>query len=351
MSSAKAKKRTGPKLDIKHGRVEMNHGSGGRAMTRLIEDLFLKYFDNPILNQQNDQAQLPPDPSRLVMATDSHVISPLFFPGGDIGSLAVHGTVNDIAMAGAWPKYLSVSFILEEGLALIDLKAAVASMAEAAHKAGITIVTGDTKVVERNKGDGLFITTTGIGQLPDSIHMDTSRIQPGDKVIVSGDIGDHGIAVLSQREGLGFETQIRSDTAPLHELVSEMIQQVPDIRCLRDPTRGGLATVLNEWAHQRGLSICLEEDKLPIGPTVSGACELLGMDPLYIANEGKLAAICPPDQADRLIDTMRAHQLGRQAAIIGHISDDNESHVVMRTSFGGQRLVDWLNGEPLPRIC
>jgi hydrogenase expression/formation protein HypE len=339
------------RLDLAKGAVDMSHGSGGRAMAQLIGELFQRYLDNALLTLGNDQALFAPPPGRLVISTDGHVVSPLFFPGGDIGSLAVHGTINDVAMAGARPLYLAAGFILEEGFPLADLARIVESMANAANAAGVPVVTGDTKVVERGKGDGVFITTTGIGVVPDGILISGDRAEPGDAILVSGSIGDHGVAILSKRENLGFETEIRSDSAALHELVAAMIAAVPDIHCLRDPTRGGLATTLNELAHQSGVGMQIREDAIPVGPEVAAACELLGLDPLYVANEGKLIAICPSDQADRLLEAMRAHPLGVASSIIGEVVEDPHRFVQMETGFGGSRIVDWLAGEQLPRIC
>lgn len=341
----------GPKLNLKHGIVDLSHGSGGRAMVQLINELFLPAFNNPWLDQKNDQACFPVSSGRMVMSTDAHVISPLFFPGGNIGSLAVHGTVNDIAMAGAKPLYLSASFILEEGFPLADLKTIVSSMADAALAAKVAIIAGDTKVVERGKGDGVFISTTGVGVVPDNVFISGDKAKPGDKVILSGFIGDHGIAVLSQRNNLEFSTKIRSDTAPLNELVARMIDAVPAIHCLRDPTRGGVASTLNEWAVQSRVGFIIDESKIPIRTEVASACELLGIDALYVANEGKLLAICAAQDADKLIKTLQTHPLGKDAAIIGEVVDDPRHLVQLRTKFGGSRLLDWLSGEQLPRIC
>ena len=339
------------RLDIAHGCIEMTHGGGGRAMAQLIEELFLTAFDNEWLRTQDDCAQFAIPASRLVMATDSHVVSPLFFPGGDIGCLSVHGTINDVAMAGARPLYLAASFILEEGFPLADLKRIVESMAQAARQAGVAIVTGDTKVVERGKGDGVFITTTGIGIVAAGVTISASRAQPGDAILLSGAIGEHGMAVLSQRENLSFDTPIQSDTAALHELVAAMVTAVPDIHCLRDPTRGGLATALNEIAQQAGVGMRLQEAAIPVREPVRALGEFLGLDPLYIANEGKLLAICPAAAADKLLAAMRDHPLGQEAAIIGQVVADDHHFVEMKTVFGGSRLVDWLSGEQLPRIC
>lgn len=333
------------------GVIDMSHGSGGRAMAELIESLFVKHFDNALLRQGNDFASFDVDKGRMVMSTDSHVVSPLFFPGGDIGSLAVHGTLNDIAMSGALPLYLSAGFILEEGFPLNELEQIVISMARAAQQAGVAIVCGDTKVVEQGKGDGVFINTTGVGVVPEGVEPSGHKAMPGDRILINGSIGDHGIAVLSKREHLEFETAIESDSAALHTLVADMVTAVPDIHCLRDPTRGGLATTLNELAQQSGVGMCLQEQAIPIRAEVNAACELLGLDPLYIANEGKLVAICAQQHADNLLSVMRDHPLGKEAAIIGEVMADEHHMVEMETRLGGRRVVDWMAGEPLPRIC
>lgn len=338
-------------LDLKHGRVDMSHGSGGRAMAQLIGELFAAAFDNEYLAQGNDGALLPHASGRLVMATDSHVVSPLFFAGGDIGCLSVHGTINDVAVMGARPLYLSASFILEEGFPLADLKRIVESMAHAAREAGVHIVTGDTKVVEQGKGDGVFITTTGVGMARDGIHLSGDRAQPGDKILLSGSIGDHGMAILSQREGLTFSAPIVSDTAALHGLIDAMLDSGAALRVLRDPTRGGLATTLNEIAKQSGVGMMLHESAIAVNQPVEAACEFLGLDPLYVANEGKLIAICAPQDAPRLLQAMRAHPLGREASVIGEVLEDAHGFVQMTTRLGGRRVVDWLAGEQLPRIC
>lgn len=343
-------------LDIKRGRVDMGHGAGGRAASQLIEELFLAAFDNEYLRQGNDGAVFTPPPllpgARLVMATDGHVVSPLFFPGGDVGCLSVHGTVNDVAMSGAQPLYLTASFILEEGYPLADLKRIVDSMAAAARAAGVPIITGDTKVVERGKGDGVFISTTGLGVVAPGVDIAGSNARPGDVVLLSGTIGEHGVAVLSQRESLEFETAIESDTAALHTLVAAMLRAAPGgVRVLRDPTRGGLATTLNEVARQSGAGMLLQETAIPVLGQVDAACELLGLDPLYIANEGKLIAVCASEAADAVLAAMRAHPLGAQAARIGVVTQDPHHFVQMDTRFGGRRVVDWLSGEQLPRIC
>jgi hydrogenase expression/formation protein HypE len=338
-------------IDFKHGRVDMTHGSGGRATAQLVDELFLSAFDNVWLRAQNDSARIVAPHGRMVIATDSHVISPLFFPGGDIGCLSVHGTINDVAMAGAKPLYLAATFVLEEGFPLADLRRIVYSMADAARAAGVPIVTGDTKVVEQGKGDGVFITTTGIGVVPDGVDIAGDRARPGDAILVSGTLGDHGVAIMSLRENLSFETTIESDTAALHELVATMVSAVPGIHCLRDPTRGGLATTLNEIATQSRCGMVIREAALPVKPQVRAACEFLGLDPLYVANEGKLCAIVPAGDATRVLGAMRAHPLGSDAAIIGEVIDDPHHFVQMETSFGGRRNVDWLTGEQLPRIC
>ena len=338
-------------LDIKNGCIDMGHGAGGRASAQLIEELFLAAFDNEWLRQGNDQASFTIPAGRMVMATDAHVVSPLFFPGGDIGCLSVHGTINDVAMSGAQPLYLSASFIIEEGFALSELKRIVDSMAQAARDAGVPVITGDTKVVERGKGDGVFISTTGVGMVPPGIMIDGAAARAGQVILVSGTIGDHGVAIMSKRESLDFETEIKSDTAALHGLVAHMLAAVPGVRVLRDPTRGGLATTLNEIARQSGVGMLLEEAAIPVSPQVDAACEFLGLDPLYVANEGKLVAICAQEDAELLLATMRAHPLGMNAARIGTVIDDAHGFVQMQTRFGGRRIVDWLSGEQLPRIC
>ncbi len=341
----------GRALDLKHGRIDLAHGSGGRAMAQLIEELFARHLNNPFLDQGDDGAVLPGADGRLVMATDSNVISPLFFPGGNIGSLSVHGTLNDLAVMGARPLWLSAAFILEEGLPLADLARIVESMAEAGRAAGVPIVTGDTKVVERGKGDGVFITTTGVGSLPPGRDVSGRHARPGDVVLISGTLGDHGMAIMAARENLGFETPIVSDSAALHGLTEAMFASGAQIRTLRDPTRGGLATTLNEIARQSGVGIVLDEAALPINPAVAAACEFLGLDPLYVANEGKLLAIVAANDADVALAALRAHPLGTRAARIGTVQADAHRFVQMTTTLGGRRVVDWLNGDPLPRIC
>ena len=338
-------------LDLKHGRVDLTHGSGGRAMAQLIEELFARRLGNAYLGQGNDAAVVPIPLGRLVVSTDGHVVAPLFFPGGDIGCLAVHGTINDVAVLGATPLYLAAGFILEEGFPLADLARIVDSMAEAASAAGVPVVTGDTKVVEQGKADGVYITTTGIGVVADGADYSGDRARVGDRIIVSGTIGEHGMAVLAQRESIGFSAAIRSDTAALHGLIASMRASGAAIRVLRDPTRGGVATTLNEIARQSGVGMMLQESALPILPEVAAACEFLGLDPLYVANEGKLLAIVAAEDADGLLATMRAHPLGRRAALIGSVHADAQHFVQMTTTLGGRRIVDWLTGEQLPRIC
>jgi hydrogenase expression/formation protein HypE len=340
------------KLDIKGGRVDLSHGSGGRAMAQLISEIFAENFRNDLLAQGNDQAVFSAPPGRLAMTTDGYVVSPLFFPGGNIGSLAVHGTVNDLAMAGAKPLHLAASFILEEGFPLADLQKIAQSMGQAAREAGVQIVTGDTKVVERGKADGVFISTAGIGVVPDGLELSGDKARPGDRILVSGTLGDHGVAIMSSRENLQFETQILSDSASLNGLVAEMVAACgAHLRLLRDPTRGGLAATLNEIAHQSNIGVRIEEDALPVKAEVAAACEFLGLDPLHVANEGKLIAFVAPEAAESLLAAMRAHPLGADAAIIGEAVEDAHHFVQMRTSFGGSRIVDWLSGEQLPRIC
>ena len=339
-------------LDLRQGRVDLSHGAGGRAMGQLIAQVFHAALDNEWLRRGNDQAALAIDGARLVMTTDGYVISPLFFPGGDIGSLAVHGTINDIAMAGAEPRYLSASFILEEGFPLADLERIARSMGDAARAANTVIVTGDTKVVERGKGDGVFVCTTGIGVVPAGIEVSVERVRPGDRILLSGSLGDHGIAVMSRRHDLQFETQIMSDSAPLHELVREMVAAGgADLHAMRDPTRGGLAATLNEIAGQAGVGMRIREAQIAIKPAVNAACELLGLDPLYVANEGKLVAFVAPASAATVLAAMQRHPLGEDAAIIGEVVADSRCFVQMTTEFGGERMVDWLAGEQLPRIC
>ncbi len=331
--------------------VLLGHGSGGRLSAELIREVFLPALENPVLARLDDQAIVNVNGQRLAMTTDSFVVKPLFFPGGDIGSLAVHGTVNDLAMGGATPLFLSAAFIIEEGFAMGELRRVVDSMHRAATGAGVQVVTGDTKVVEKGKGDGLFINTTGIGLVPEGLELSADRARPGDKVLLSGNIGDHGIAILAQREGLEFETQIQSDSAALNGLVAQMLAASREIRCMRDPTRGGVSSTLNEIAQQSNVGIELQEQTIPVREEVRGACELLGLDPLYVANEGKLIAIVAPEAADVILRAMRGHKLGTDAQIIGTVKDTNAGLVTMRTAMGTTRIVDMLAGDQLPRIC
>jgi hydrogenase expression/formation protein HypE len=316
-----------------------------------MRDIFLPAFGNPVLAQLNDQAIVEIASRRIAISTDSFVVQPLFFPGGDIGSLAVHGTINDLAVGGARPLYLSAAFIIEEGFPIADLRRIVSSMQRAADQANVKIVTGDTKVVEKGKGDGLFINTTGIGEVDQNLHLSADRGRPGDKVLLSGPIGDHGIAILATREGLGFETTIQRDSAALHQLVADMLAASTEIRCMRDPTRGGVSSTLNEIAQQSKVGIELDEQSIPIHEEVRGACELLGLDPLYVANEGKLIAIVAPDAADNLLRAMRNNPLGRESQIIGTVTHKDPGMVTMRTAYGTSRIVDLLTGDQLPRIC
>ena len=360
-------------------RILLAHGSGGRLNHELVEQLFLRHFDNPILARLDDAAvieasgfrfRVPDSPSlksetsdlKLAFTTDSYVVSPIFFPGGDIGKLAVCGTVNDLAMSGAVPLYLSTGFILEEGLPLADLERVVVSMATTAQAAGVRIVTGDTKVVDRGKADKLFVNTAGVGVVPVGVEMGSDRVRPGDVVILSGTIGDHGMTIKSQRGGLRFASPLVSDCAPLHGLVAAMLNSlsvlpvgeemvVGAMHCLRDPTRGGLATTLDEVAGKSGVGIEIEERAVPVRDAVRAACELLGLDPLYVANEGKCLAIVSPQAADAALEAMRSHPLGREAAIIGQVVEEHPGTVILRSRVGGKRVVDMLSGEQLPRIC
>ncbi|MBB4276438.1 hydrogenase expression/formation protein HypE [Rhizobium mongolense] len=345
-------KATRRKLDLKNGRVDLSHGAGGRAMGQLIEGIFHKAFDNEWLRAGNDQSAFMVPGGRMVMTTDGYVVSPLFFPGGNIGSLAVHGTINDVAMAGAVPLYLSASFIIEEGFPLADLDRIAETMGAASREASVPIITGDTKVVERGKADGVFISTAGVGMVPAGLDLRSDATRSGDVVIVSGSIGDHGVAVMSKRENLEFDIDIVSDSAALHGLVAAIVEAAgASIRLMRDPTRGGLAATLNEIANASKVGFRLDEEAIPINPEVAAACEFLGLDPLNVANEGKLVAVVAPEAADALLAVMRAHPLGREAALIGHVVADDNCFVQMATSFGGGRIVDWLSGEQLPRIC
>ncbi|NOZ63079.1 MAG: hydrogenase expression/formation protein HypE [Calditrichaeota bacterium] len=332
-------------------KILLDHGSGGKASHRLISDTIFRYFQNPILAAMDDSASLEIDGCKLAFSTDSYTVDPIFFPGGDIGELAINGTVNDLAMMGATPLYLSVGFIIQEGFPVADLEKILDSMSTAAQKANVQIVTGDTKVVPLNAADKIFINTSGIGVIPDGIEINGRNARPGDKIIISGTIADHGITVLTQREGLTFESSLQSDTAGLNHLVSELLVFRKKIHVLRDPTRGGLGTTLNEIARQSNVGIVIEEDKIPLTDAVSGACELLGLDPLYLANEGKMIAIVAGEIADEALALVSKNALGKNAAIIGKVIEKNPGRVVLETSIGGRRIVDMLTGEQLPRIC
>ena len=341
-------------LPLKHSdQVVMGHGSGGKMSHDLISSIFMPPFDNPALRAGDDAAVVLPNIStRLAISTDSHVVAPLFFPGGDIGKLAVCGTVNDIAMMGARPLYLTASFILEEGLDMDLLRQVAASMQAAALEAGVHIVAGDTKVVQKGKADGLYITTSGVGIIPSAVDISGSKAKPGDAIILSGPLGDHGIAVLAARGELGFITDVVSDTAPLNHLVDAMLKTAAgSIHVLRDPTRGGLATTLNEIAHQSDVGLLLYEERIPVRPAVSAACEMLGFDPLYIANEGKLVAIVQREFIEIILSAMHSTQYGEQAVVIGEVQPEPSGRVLMKTSIGSTRVVDVLAGEMLPRIC
>jgi len=341
--------------------IQLAHGSGGQLSHQLVVELFLKHFSNPILDELEDAARLhvsrftshasgPPD-LKLAFTTDSYVITPPFFPGGDIGKLAVCGTVNDLAMRGAQPLYLSAGFILEEGLPMRDLERIVESMGRTVAEVGAQIVAGDTKVVNRGSADRIFINTTGIGLVPAGMELSATNVQAGDVVLVSGTLGDHGMAVMIRREGLAFESELKSDCAPLNGLVAQLLEAAPHAHCLRDPTRGGLATALNEIAGRAGVGIEIEEVSIPVRDEVRAACELLGLDPLYVANEGKLIAIVPADEADAALAAMRGHPLGCDATIIGHTTEEHSGRVVLRTPLGARRILGMLVGEQLPRIC
>lgn len=352
-----------------HKKIVLGHGSGGKLTAELIENLFLPAFSNPTLDKLDDQAVFEAGGARLAFTTDGFVVTPIFFPGGDIGRLAVNGTVNDLAMSGARPLYLSAAFILEEGLPVADLRRIVQSMSEAAREAGVQLVTGDTKVVDRGKGDQIFITTTGIGIIEAPVAISSDRARPGDKIILSGFVGDHGMAILSQRDNLEFEGVIASDCAPLHGLVAAMIEACGGsgrdprrtaaatgdldhpLHCLRDPTRGGVATSLNEIAKRSMVGMLIDEQAIPVRDSVKGACEILGLDPLYVANEGKLLAIVAPDCAQAVLAAMRRHELGRDSAILGEVVAGHRGMVLMKTGIGGTRVLDVMFGEQLPRIC
>jgi len=338
-----------PISDYPH--ILLAHGGGGTLMHQLIEQMFVPAFRNPFLDARHDGAVLAPDGVRLAFTTDAYVVRPLFFPGGDIGSLAVNGTVNDLAMCGARPLYLSAAFILEEGLPMATLWQVVQSMRRAADVAGVQLVTGDTKVVDRGKGDGIFITTAGIGAISHRLTIAPTSVRPGDAVLLNGDVGRHGIAIMAVREGLDFETTIESDCAPLAGLVGSLLEAGIEIHCLRDLTRGGLASALVEIAGAARLRIAIDEGRIPVREDVQGACEILGFDPLYVANEGRFICTLPSSEVERALRIMRAHPLGAEACLIGRVTGDPSGLVTMRSRIGASRVVDMLSGEQLPRIC
>lgn len=338
-------------LPVRNATVQLAHGGGGRLMQNLIRDIFVRSFSNPLLAQMHDGATWPMSKGTLAFTTDSYVVQPLFFPGGDIGSLAVHGTVNDLAMCGATPLWLSAGFILEEGLAMETLQRIVDSMAQAARESGVSIVTGDTKVVDKGKGDGVFINTAGIGVVPPGVMVGPQRVRSGDAILVSGDLGSHGVAVLSVRESLSFAGDIASDSAPLHRVIADLIANGIEIHCLRDLTRGGLASALNEIASAAGVKLSIDERAIPIRDEVQGACEVLGLDPLYVANEGRFVAFVPEAQADHALAVLRGHEVAKAAARVGVVSGRESPIVVLKTVLGTHRILDLLSGEQLPRIC
>ncbi len=350
---------TCPLPQSRYEHILLGHGSGGKLTSDLIQRLFVPGFGDDTLAALEDQATVNlgvqgdngRKAPRVAFTTDAFVVRPLFFPGGDIGRLAVHGTVNDLAVGGARPLFLSAAFILEEGLPLADLQRIVVSMRRACDEAGVALVTGDTKVVDRGKGDGVYITTSGIGLVPEGRSLSIHNARPGDRILVSGTLGDHGIAIMSVREGLEFETVLESDTAPLTSLTDAVLEACPDTRCMRDPTRGGLSSALNELAAASQVGVVLDEAAIPLRPEVRGACEMLGLDPLYVANEGKLMAVVPPQDADGVLAAMRALPLGKDAAIVGQVVADHPGMVILRSRVGGQRVVTLLTGEQLPRIC
>ena len=338
-----------PILD--HKAIVLGHGSGGRLTHQLVQKMILPMFHNPALEAQHDGAILRMNGARIAFSADSYIVHPIFFPGGNIGDLAVNGTVNDLSMCGAKPQYLSASFIIEEGLTMDDFWQILGSMRQAAERAGVSLVTGDTKVIDRGKGDKIFINTSGIGVVPPTVNIDPARAQSGDVILLSGSIATHGMAIMSVREGLEFETPIESDCAALNGLVEAMLAASNDIHVLRDPTRGGVASVLNEIAEKSNVGIRIQESAIPVRNEVKGACEILGLDPLYVANEGKLLAFVARDDAERVLQAMRNHVHGRDAVVIGEVVRDHPRVVVMTTQIGGNRVVDMLSGEQLPRIC
>jgi hydrogenase expression/formation protein HypE len=349
LAAVERRRRLKPKL--KDELVTLAHGAGGKASHVLIQALFLEELGNPLLDPLADAAVFDEDGARLAFTTDSYVVKPLFFPGGDIGELAVNGTVNDLAMAGARPLYLTAGFVVEEGFPTKDLRRISASMGNAARTAGVLIAAGDTKVVERGKGDGVYINTAGVGVLERELELSPERIRPGDRVLVSGTLGDHGMAIMIARGSLELEVDLASDTAPLYDLVRVFLDATDGVRCLRDPTRGGLATVLNELALAADVAIVLDEAGVPVRPEVVGACEILGIDPLYVANEGKLVAVVAPEAEEPALAALRSHPLGAEAAVVGEVRAEPGGLVLLDTAFGGSRVVDMLVGDPLPRIC
>lgn len=356
MSAAARKSAVRQSRKLKADTITLAHGSGGRAMRDLIDDVFVQTFDNDALDMREDQARfdlskLAGDGGQLAMATDSFVVDPLFFPGGDIGKLAVAGTVNDLAVSGAIPKYLTCGMIVEEGLSVDTLRRVVASMKETADTAGVSVVTGDTKVVHRGAADKLFINTAGIGIIKKRVNISGNRAMAGDVIVTNGHIGDHGAAIVDARGEFAMVNTIQTDCQPLNGLIQQMLGVCTDIHCMRDATRGGVASVLNEFAEASGVGIRLDEESIPVRPEVRGMCEILGLDPLYLANEGKLVAIVPPGYADSLVSAMRAHPMGQYSAVIGEVTKMPAGRVVLATSFGGERVVDMLLGEQLPRIC
>jgi len=351
MTSIKPESFSCPMPIIHHQTVQMAHGAGGKLSAELIDKFILPRFGNDALNNLEDQATLNLPAGRVAFSTDTFVVSPIFFPGGDIGDLAINGTVNDVAMSGAKPLYLSVGFVLEEGFSLEEFHRVLISMERAAEKSGVQIVTGDTKVVGKNNCDKIFINTSGIGVIAEGVSISCKKLVAGDKILLSGSLAEHGMAVMTKREGLSFQSEILSDTAPLGQMVEKMLNVTPEIHALRDPTRGGLATTLNEFAKSSGVGIQLYEEKIPVQGDVRGACEMLGIDPLYVANEGKLVAAVPAEKADAVLAAMREDEFGKSACLIGEVTDAHAGMVVMQTLLGANRIVDMPLGEQLPRIC
>lgn len=339
------------KFSLTHEKILLGHGSGGKLTSELIKNIFLPAFNNPYLSELSDQAVISVDGLKIAFTTDSYVVDPIFFPGGNIGELAVNGTVNDLAVGGAKPLFISAGFIIEEGFPISDLCVIVESMKRACEKAGVLLVTGDTKVVGKGKGDKIFINTSGIGILEPDIEISPSKVKPGDKILINGSIGLHGIAILSKREGIEFEIEIESDTAPLNHLVQDILSTSRNIHWMRDPTRGGISSALNELAQSAKIGVEIWESEIPIPEPVKAACEMLGLDPLYIANEGKLLAVVSSEDAEKVLETMQNNPLGKEAKIIGEITEEHPGVVLMKTTIGGKRVVDMLAGEQLPRIC